>query len=156
MNTLWILRFKNMIDYMFLKTDKIFLQFVIRTGNWILIFANMIPISLMVSLETVKFIQAKIIANDQELETENGKIPCRVQSSNLNEELGQIKYIFSDKTGTLTCNEMNFKKFIVGNLVFGEPNTGIQISDFETEENHNLKNLTSIKTKSNYVLYIFK
>jgi phospholipid-transporting ATPase len=41
----------------------------------------------------------------------NKEIKPRAQSSNLNEELGQIDFIFSDKTGTLTRNEMVFKKF---------------------------------------------
>ena len=36
------------------------------------------------------------------------------QSSNLNEELGRIEYVFSDKTGTLTCNVMEFRKFTAG------------------------------------------
>lgn len=45
---------------------------------------------------------------------------AKAQSSNLNEELGTVHYIFSDKTGTLTQNVMEFKKFSVGNYRYGE------------------------------------
>lgn len=43
----------------------------------------------------------------------------RAQASNLTEELGQIEYVFSDKTGTLTCNIMSFKKFTAGLKKYG-------------------------------------
>ena len=46
-------------------------------------------------------------------------IEAKVQSSNLNEELGMVHNIFSDKTGTLTQNIMEFKKFSAGNVSYG-------------------------------------
>jgi phospholipid-transporting ATPase len=56
--------------------------------------------------------------------TEGKEIPCKVQSSNLNEDLGTINYIFSDKTGTLTCNIMKFKNICINDHSYGE--TGIE------------------------------
>ncbi|CAD8079154.1 unnamed protein product [Paramecium primaurelia] len=89
-------------------------NFFVRFGNWMLIFNNFVPISLLVTLEMVKFIQGKIMTLDEKLNQP------RVQTSNLNEELGQIEHIFSDKTGTLTCNIMEFKQIIIGNQNYGD------------------------------------
>lgn len=47
---------------------------------------------------------------------------AKVNSTDLNEDLGQIEYLFSDKTGTLTENEMEFKRFCIDGLVYEERN----------------------------------
>jgi P-type E1-E2 ATPase len=49
-------------------------------------------------------------------------MPTKVQSSNLNEQLGQVEYVFSDKTGTLTCNKMEFRKMSIGLYGYGADN----------------------------------
>ena len=46
--------------------------------------------------------------------------PAKANTSDLNEDLGQVEYLFSDKTGTLTKNEMIFKQFSINNQVFEE------------------------------------
>ena len=68
--------------------------------------------------------QGMVIAFDEEMRHQATKIPTQVQSSNLNEELGQIEYIFSDKTGTLTCNIMEYKKLSVNGRSYGEVKKG--------------------------------
>lgn len=88
--------------------------------TFIILFNNLIPISLLVTLEVVKFIQAFFINWDIDMLYEPTNTPAMARTSNLNEELGQVKYIFSDKTGTLTCNVMEFKKCTVAGIAYGQ------------------------------------
>ena len=99
-----------------------FLIFFIRMGTWILLLTNFVPISLLVTVEMVKYIQAIFIEWDAHMITEKTGASAIVQQSSLNEELGQISYIFSDKTGTLTCNHMVFKKMSIFGDVYGNDN----------------------------------
>ncbi|CAD8102056.1 unnamed protein product [Paramecium sonneborni] len=88
--------------------------------SYILLYNTMIPISLIVSLEFVKVFQAYFIEQDEEMYVQSRDKYAKVQTTTINEELGQIEYIFSDKTGTLTCNQMEFKYCIIGNTLYGQ------------------------------------
>jgi phospholipid-transporting ATPase len=81
--------------------------FFVRLGNWFILFVNFVPISMMITLEMIRLFQAFFIINDRYMAVAAAK--PTVQSSNLNDDLGQISHIFSDKTGTLTCNSMDFR-----------------------------------------------
>uniref|UniRef100_A0A8C9TZ99 Phospholipid-transporting ATPase n=1 Tax=Scleropages formosus TaxID=113540 RepID=A0A8C9TZ99_SCLFO len=87
--------------------------------TFIILFNNLIPISLLVTLEVIKFVQAFFINWDVDMHYEVTNTPAMARTSNLNEELGQVKYIFSDKTGTLTCNVMQFKKCTIAGVAYG-------------------------------------
>jgi magnesium-transporting ATPase (P-type) len=88
--------------------------------TYIVLNNTMIPISLIVSLEIVKAVQGYLIQEDKEMYCVEKKKAPKVFTSSINEELGQVQYIFSDKTGTLTCNKMVFKLCVIGNELFGD------------------------------------
>jgi P-type E1-E2 ATPase len=73
-------------------------------------------------MEVVKFFQAQFIQWYSEIYDTTKDLPTKVQTSNLNEQLGQVDYVFSDKTGTLTCNLMEFKKMSIGTYSYGIDN----------------------------------
>ncbi|XP_065011842.1 phospholipid-transporting ATPase 1-like [Musa acuminata AAA Group] len=72
-------------------------------------FQNFIPISLYISMELSRLMQSFMMTQDESMchEATGNKLKCR--ALNINEDLGQIKYVFSDKTGTLTENKMVFQ-----------------------------------------------
>ncbi|KAK6913103.1 P-type ATPase, C-terminal [Dillenia turbinata] len=99
-----------------------FLHFL--TG--LMLYGYLIPISLYVSIEIVKVLQAIFINQDQEMYYEETDKPARAHTSNLNEELGQVDTILSDKTGTLTCNSMEFIKCSIAGVPYGRGITEVE------------------------------
>ncbi|KAK3535885.1 hypothetical protein QTP70_021184 [Hemibagrus guttatus] len=116
--TIWKYQYGNDAWYMDLNYGGA-ANFGLNFLTFIILFNNLIPISLLVTLEVIKFIQAYFINWDTDMLYEATNTPAMARTSNLNEELGQVKYIFSDKTGTLTCNVMQFKKCTIAGVAYG-------------------------------------
>ena len=92
--------------------------FVESILTFIILYNSLIPISLIVTMEFVKFNQALLINSDLEMYDEASDTPAQCRRSNLVEELGQVDHIFSDKTGTLTRNVMQFREAAIGGVSF--------------------------------------
>ena len=92
----------------------------------VILFQNLVPISLYISLEIIRTLQAFFIYSDTFMYYEKIDYPCTPKSWNISDDVGQIEYIFSDKTGTLTQNVMEFKKCSINGVPYGEAFTEAQ------------------------------
>ncbi|ESP01821.1 hypothetical protein LOTGIDRAFT_225116 [Lottia gigantea] len=136
-NTIWKGRHSGKDWYLYSPDDEA-PNFGYNLLTFIILYNNLIPISLQVTLEVVKFIQAIFINWDIDMYYEKTDTPAMARTSNLNEELGQVRFLFSDKTGTLTQNIMEFRKCSIAGLAYG--NAEESCHHFDDPEM--LKNLT--------------
>ncbi|KAF8849370.1 P-type ATPase-like protein [Acephala macrosclerotiorum] len=86
---------------------------------WVL-YSALVPISLFVTIELVKYWHAILINDDLDMYYDKTDTPAVCRTSSLVEELGMVEYIFSDKTGTLTCNQMEFKQCSISGIQYAE------------------------------------
>ncbi|KAI0684455.1 phospholipid-translocating P-type ATPase [Cytidiella melzeri] len=102
------------------------LNAIVTFTSCLIAFQNIVPISLYISIEIVKTIQAFFISQDVDMYYKELDAACTPKTWNISDDLGQIEYIFSDKTGTLTQNVMEFQKCSINGTAYGEGVTEAQ------------------------------
>ncbi|XP_056593278.1 phospholipid-transporting ATPase ID [Triplophysa dalaica] len=88
--------------------------------SYVIILNTVVPISLYVSVEILRLGNSYFIDWDRKMYHVKSNTPAQARTTTLNEELGQIKYIFSDKTGTLTQNIMTFNRCSINGKSYGD------------------------------------
>jgi magnesium-transporting ATPase (P-type) len=127
---------QNQLWYIYRSVNKPLVQYFFEgLITYFILFNNFIPISLYVTMEITKVFQARLINMDPDMfyVVHGEKKPANAKTSSLVEELGQVDYVFSDKTGkffsftkgTLTQNKMEFLKFTVDGVLYGKGVTEI-------------------------------
>jgi len=96
-----------------------FWQWFILTLSYFMTTFPLIPVGLYVSANIILVLGKYFMQQDRELYYEETDEPCMVRQMSLLDELGQVTHIFSDKTGTLTANNMEFRRLAAGGRTYG-------------------------------------
>ncbi|XP_041060874.1 phospholipid-transporting ATPase IC-like isoform X2 [Carcharodon carcharias] len=120
-SAVWSVKFGNKVPYLDIWSGNYspgyqgFLSF----WGYVIILNSILPMSLYITFEFLHVAQSFFINWDIKMYCTARDSPAKARTTTLNEELGQIKYIFSDKTGTLTQNIMAFKKCSIAGRIYG-------------------------------------
>ncbi|KAM5191560.1 phospholipid-transporting ATPase IK [Mantella aurantiaca] len=92
--------------------------------SYTILMSTIVPLSMYITLEFIHLVHSMYIDWDVDMYFERNNTPAKARSTSLNDLLGQVEYVFSDKTGTLTENIMTFKKCCINGNIYGtSPNS---------------------------------
>jgi len=118
---IWITKTGHKSWYLPMDKDAAYTAFL-SFWTWMTLYCNFVPISLIVSIEMMRIAQAVKMTYDKSMQhciNVNGEekvLFCKTQQTSLNEDLGRVEFIFSDKTGTLTENVLTFRQALIPGL----------------------------------------
>jgi phospholipid-translocating ATPase len=128
----WSVKHNQSTTYLLEDPDAPWWTWLLIPVRFLLLNSLMIPISLKVTLDVIKFMYAKFVDWDTDLYYADADLPAKAVSTSIGEDLGQIEHVFTDKTGTLTENLMRFHKCSIGGQLYpaaGSPRDATAIAD---------------------------
>ena len=120
LNYSFVTDYEDTAEYLFQDADPPSEQAGRAFFSFYLLFNQFVPMELLISLEMVQIVNVVFMDNDSEMtyvEPDRGQLGCQAKNMTLHEDLGQVNFLFCDKTGTLTQNELVFKKWACGGTV---------------------------------------